>query len=66
MLESTSDYLAIFAIVAILVCSLGMVIYLINLRVIDRNVRKEIKYYQYDRDRMMEKKKSNGNKPETL
>ena len=66
MLESTSDYLAIFAIVAILVCSLGMVIYLINLRVIDRNVRKEIKYYQYDRDRMMEKKKHNGNKQETL
>ena len=65
MLESTSDYLAFFAIVAILVCSLGLVIYMINLRVIDRNVRKEIKYYQYDRDRMMEKK-NNGNKQEDL
>ena len=65
MLESTSDYLAFFAIVAILVCSLGLVIYMINLRVIDRNVRKEIKYYQYDRDRMMEKK-NNGNKQEAL
>jgi hypothetical protein len=66
MLESTSDYLAFFAIVAILVCSLGMVIYMINLRVIDRNVRREIKYYQYDRDRMMDKKRKNGNKQETL
>ena len=65
MLESTSDYLAFFSIVAILVCSLALVIYMINLRVIDRNVRKEIKYYQYDRDRMTGVKKGNGNKQES-
>ncbi|MBO4218981.1 MAG: hypothetical protein IKX74_00820 [Erysipelotrichaceae bacterium] len=65
MLESTSDYLAFFSIIAILACSLAMVIYLINLKVIDKNVRREIRYYQYDRDRMLEKKKGNGNKQET-
>ena len=59
MLESTSDYLAFFSIIAILACSLAMVIYMINLRVIDRNVRREIKYYQYDRDRMTAQKKTN-------
>ena len=64
MLESTSDYLAFFSIVAILLCSLALVIYMINLRVIDRNVRKEIKYYQYDRDRMTEKKRANADKQE--
>jgi len=51
MLESTSDYLAVLSIIAIFVAIIMMVLYLHNLRVIDRNVRKEIRYYQYDRDR---------------
>ena len=51
MLENTSDYLAVFAIIAILLAAIALMLYTINLKVIDRNVRREIKYYHYDRQR---------------
>ena len=49
MLENVNDYLAILAIIVILAFVAGVILYFINLKQIEKNVRKEVKYYDYEK-----------------
>lgn len=48
MLENINDYIALLSIVGILLVALGIGGYFTNLKQIDKNLRKEVKYYDYD------------------
>ncbi len=49
MLENMNDYLSIIAIFIILAFMAGVVIYFMNLKQIEKNVRKEVHYYDYEK-----------------
>lgn len=49
MLENVNDYLAILAIIVILTFVAGVILYFMNLKQIEKNVRKEVKYYDYEK-----------------
>ncbi len=49
MLENMNDYASVIAILFFLAVSLGFAIYIINLKRIESNIKKEVKYYDYDK-----------------
>ena len=49
MLENLNDYLAMIAVIGVLLLALGIVFYFINLKSIEKNVRREVKYYDFQR-----------------
>jgi len=53
MLESVNDYMAILALVAVIVMVVGAAIYVANLKSIRKNVRKEMDYYHFDNDKLI-------------
>lgn len=49
MLENVDDYLAIFAVIGLIVLAIAIALYFINLKTIEKNVRREVRYYDYER-----------------
>ena len=49
MLENLNDYLAMIAVIGVLFLALGIAFYFINLKWIEKNVRREVKYYDFQR-----------------
>ncbi len=49
MLENINDYISLFSIILVLAMVLGLGIYFFNLKVIEKNIRKEVKYYDYQK-----------------
>lgn len=48
MLENINDYLSLFFILATIVAMAVVVFNALNLRKIEKNISKEIKYYKYE------------------
>ena len=49
MLENINDYISLFSIILVLAMVLGLGIYFFNLKVIEKNIRQEVKYYDYQK-----------------
>lgn len=49
MLENMNDYLSVLAILFILLFMGGIALYFMNLKKIEKNVRKEVQYYDYEK-----------------
>ncbi|MGI6608839.1 MAG: hypothetical protein ACOX1F_07735 [Erysipelotrichaceae bacterium] len=49
MLENVNDYISLFSIILVLAMVAGLFIYFFNLKVIEKNIRKEVKYYDYQK-----------------
>ena len=49
MLENMNDYLSIAALLLAMLFIFGIIIYLINLRVIEKNLKREVNYYKYEK-----------------
>ena len=49
MLENLNDYLAMIAVIGVLFLALGIAFYFIKVKGIEKNVRREVKYYDFQR-----------------